>query len=114
MNYKFREYRDRDNKQRLAVVGVSFGYGDSSPYLIEKNGDYMIVRCPAGKDWSGRGQTSFYNARMEVWKVIGQENNLTVADNIWEQDYYCAHRDGLIRREALALARKYINIHKPK
>jgi hypothetical protein len=60
---------------RLRFRGVSFGYGDSDPYLVFHKDDYMVARKPSTRDWSQLGSTSVYPSTWWILRVAPEEEN---------------------------------------
>lgn len=54
---------------RLHFPGVTFGYGDSNPYLIDREGNWVVVRKPASQEWAELGRTAVYPAEWWLLRV---------------------------------------------
>ena len=50
------------------VAGVDFGYGESTPIVLKQKDDLVLVKFGGGYYWSGRGETSYGSARMQILK----------------------------------------------
>lgn len=61
--------RFRIDRNRLRFPGVSFGYGDSDPYLIAASGTgrFMVVRTPSVREWISIAHSAYFPAR---WALI--------------------------------------------
>lgn len=55
---------DRD---RARFPGLSFGYGDSDPFIIARTKHFMVLRKKPTTNWSSRGASSSYPAK--YWLV---------------------------------------------
>lgn len=71
--YTVTEY-ENNGKRRLEVAGVSFGYGDSNPYILEDDGRFILTRHPATKEWSGRGESSSYPGSYVIYDRKAADN----------------------------------------
>ena len=107
MIYHFEKYTDRKGKERLKSSGVTFGYGDSNPYVIEETEEFFIVRHPAVRDWSGRGQTSSYPASIALYQKTGVDSfNRETQKEVGEWEYT---REAGTRKAAMEAARTKMN-----
>lgn len=71
---------------RIHVHGVSFGYGDSNPYILHQGKNHLVVKQPGAGDWSSIGQSDYSPARYHLIRIewldgdwVGDE----WIDNIW-------------------------------
>jgi len=65
----FNVYINVDSVKRLRVPGMSFGHGDSNPYLVCQYGDFIVIRIPSSNDWVGRGERVRNPAQWKLLKV---------------------------------------------
>jgi hypothetical protein len=54
---------------RLRSPGLDFGYGDSSPHLIKLTSNYVLVKEPGSKNWSGRSKSTYKPASWSIWEI---------------------------------------------
>lgn len=54
---------------RVRCDGVSFGYGDSDPYLIRKGVSHVVIRCPSTGEWLELGATTRVPAKWYLLEV---------------------------------------------
>ena len=52
---------------RARARSISYGYGDSDPYIVACNEDRMVIRIPSSMYWSSVGRSAASQAR---WYVI--------------------------------------------
>ncbi len=45
---------------RLHLTGVTFGHGDSDPYIVERAGDLMVVKVPGTTEWAELGRSEYH------------------------------------------------------
>ena len=60
---------------RIKVSGVSFGYGDSDPYLIAQEEDLFLVRKPATRDWAQLGSSGGFPAYWTLFCAAKDPNH---------------------------------------
>ena len=59
----------RLEKDRLRSSAVSFGWGDSDPFLIARSGQHIVVRKPSSRDWSQCGSSAGHPAEWLLLRV---------------------------------------------
>lgn len=52
---------------RMRFPGMSFGYGDSDPFVIANSGDFYVIRIPGTREWYQLGSSEYYPAR---WMLV--------------------------------------------
>lgn len=67
---------------RLVFKGVSFGYGDSNPYVLWRGKRFIVAKKPGTSEWSQIGRSDYYAARYylfeyescagQVWPMGGE------------------------------------------
>lgn len=61
---------ERDGKKYADFYGVNFGYSNGGCLLIKYEDDpYIIVHEKGTRDWSGRGETSYYPSSYTLYKL---------------------------------------------
>lgn len=57
----FERYRDGRGRERARCRGVSFGYGDSNPFVVAAGEDSIVLRFPAHDEWSRLGEAESWS-----------------------------------------------------
>jgi len=86
MNYSV-QLQQTGEGEFFRVYGVNFGYTNGSMLkIIHKNNPYYIVRVKGGRDWSGRGETTYYGASYYLWKCVGKETRGKQKEVYWKME----------------------------
>lgn len=59
----------RIDGNRLRFGGVSFGHGDSDPFLVARNRGWMVVRTPSTSEWQEVGRQMAVPAEWLLWRA---------------------------------------------
>lgn len=55
---------------RLYFRGLSWGYGDCYPFVVEQGTRHIVVRVPSRTDWGSVGSSTSLPAEWHLWEIV--------------------------------------------
>jgi hypothetical protein len=66
---------------KFEVLGIDYG---GLGTVLAENEDYIAVKFPAGRHWSGIGTTSYHHPKVIIFEKVGNKKLLFIG---WVNDY---------------------------